>query len=326
MSLPKASLFKLHQNEWLAYYDRFPYFSSAVIRPGCYPIIREKAEHEKAVVLVHGLTDSPFYMSAIADYFFTELQHNVYLPLLQGHGLLMPDGMEGVSLQAWKQNVKFAIDTAAASAGQVSVGGLSTGGALGCHMAATEPEVTGALYLFSAALDLAGRARTGDIKEYLLRTPIADWLDGNGSLIGDNPYRYARIDKDGARELSRLIKEIDALIKGYGLQNRFPEPTFAAHSESDTTADIKGIEALQAVSDPEKFSLFRIPSWLNVAHASVVLRAPVEASAKQAKAAPDRVAVLEKANPVFDEMMQAIADFEFAMASRYAENQVSGDL
>jgi esterase/lipase len=91
-------------------------------------------EHEgpttKAIVLVHGLTDSPYFMTAIGDYFFQNLGYNVYLPLLQSHGLKEPKGMEGVALDEWKANVNFAVDIAASKAHQVSIGGLSTGGAL----------------------------------------------------------------------------------------------------------------------------------------------------------------------------------------------------
>ena len=289
-------------HEWLGYYERFSYFSPKKVRDGCHPRVMEHLESpEKAIVLVHGLTDSPYFMTAIGDYFFKNLGYNVYMPLLHGHGLKKPKGMEGVELEEWKANVNFAIKSAASHSGQISVGGLSTGGALSFYMAATKPKINGALYLFSAALDLAGGplGLIGEIKERLLRTFLADVLDNQKPLIGDNPYRYNHIDMDGAQELARLIKETDTIIDGFNQKDPFPKRVFAAHSECDTTADISGIEALQKVSVPGRFNFFRIPEHLGVSHASLVLKDPISKRGK----------ILEKANPQFEEMMEAIAAF-----------------
>jgi hypothetical protein len=60
------------------------------------------------------------------------------------------------------------------------------------------------LYLFSAALDLAGNI-AGDLKEFILRTFLVEIVDRNKPLIGSNPYRYAGMDLDAARELSYPI-------------------------------------------------------------------------------------------------------------------------
>lgn len=288
-------------HEWLDYYERFSYFSPQKVRDGCYPRVMEHPASEKAIVLVHGLTDSPYFMTAIGDYFFRELKYNVYMPLLHCHGLKEPKGMEGVELEEWKANVSFAIKTAASRSEQISVGGLSTGGALSFYMAATTPTINGALYLFSAALDLAGGCfgLLGELKKKLLLTFLADILDNDKPLIGANPYRYSRMDMDGAQELARLIKETDTIIDGYNPKNPFPVRVFAAHSERDTTADIAGIERLKKVSISDRFHFFRIPEKFDVPHASVVLKDPISI--------PDEE--LERKNPMFPQMMAAIADF-----------------
>ena len=56
------------------------------------------------------------------------------------------------------------------------------------------------------------------------------------------------------------------------MKTPFPKPVFAAHSESDTTADIAGIESLEKVSDPNRFKFFRILKEDGVSHASLVLK------------------------------------------------------
>lgn len=294
--------------EWLAYYERFPYFSTDTVRYGCHPrVFEHEARAGKAIVLCHGLTDSPHFLKSIARHFHTNLGCDVYLPLLHGHGLKDPKGMEGVELEEWKANIGFAVDTAAGRAEFVSVGGLSTGGTLSFYTACTNPKATGDLYLFSAALDLAGgpMGLIGEIKERILRTFLADLLDSQKPLIGRNPYRYARMDMDGARELARLIKETDGLLKGFDAKTPFPKRVFAAHSESDKTADIGGIGNLQKKTPPESFTAYFIPKAEEVSHASLVLEEPIFAVDAIEGDKP-----LEKANPKFAEMMAKVTAFE----------------
>ena len=73
------------------------------------------------------------------------------------------------------------------------------------YTAVKNPTINGTVYLFSAALDLAGGIGgvvgelagnlLGELKERLLRTPVADlvaFFDSIKPLIGDNPYRRCR--------------------------------------------------------------------------------------------------------------------------------------
>jgi pimeloyl-ACP methyl ester carboxylesterase len=300
---------KARDREWLDYYQKFDYFSAATVRDGCYPRIMEHEQPTgKAIVLVHGLSDSPYFLTVIGNYFYEVLGYNVYLPLLHCHGLKEPNGMEGVDLEQWKANVNFAIDTASGTAQQVSIGGLSTGGTLSFYAAATNPKINGTTYLFSAALDLAGGhyGFIGELKEKMLRnTFLVDILDVNKPLIGKNPFRYESVDLDGARELSKLIDETDTLLKRFNLQQPFTKRIFAAHSESDTTANITGIEDLHKVSVSDLFTFFRIPQSVGVSHASLVLQDPIFAIDVASTDKP-----LEKANPCFQQMIDAMAAIE----------------
>jgi hypothetical protein len=151
----------------------------------------------------------------------------------------------------------------------------------------------------------------GELKERLLRTPVTDLVDcfdHDQLLIGVNPYCYARMDLDGARELSKLIKETDTLINGFNPQEPFSKRVFAAHSESDATANITGIEDLQKVSAPEQFTFFRIPEEARVSHVSLVLKDPIHAIGASIGVEP-----LVQANSKFHDMMEAIAALERCM-------------
>jgi hypothetical protein len=151
----------------------------------------------------------------------------------------------------------------------------------------------------------------GELKEHLLRTPVADLVDcfdNDQLLIGVNPYCYARMDLDGARELSKLIKETHTLINGFNPKEPFSKRVFAAHSESDATANITGIEDLQKVSAPDQFTFFRIPEEARVSHVSLVLKDPIHAIGASIGVEP-----LVQANSKFHDMMEAIAALERCM-------------
>jgi esterase/lipase len=295
---------------WPEYYREFPYLSEHKLRPGCQP---RKLLHgnrtENAVILVHGLSDSPFYMRAIGEYFYQGLGYDVYLPLLQCHGLREPHGMAGVSLSEWKKNVRFALRSAAEKAARVSIGGLSTGGTLGLYLSCTDAEVTGDLYLFSAALGIyAWRLRLlGTIMECLLRTPLVRFLDGNRPLSGHNPYRYARVPLTSAGELARLLKEIESLPEP-AIDRLRAKRIFAAWSESDRVISVPKLHDLQALVGAGRFTQFVFPRAERVDHASVVLQEPVYAIGSRPDAAP-----LEAASPRFAEMMAAMHRFATAI-------------
>ena len=295
---------------WYQYLDAFDYFTFDTIRAGCHPrLLRHRSGAAKAIVLVHGLSDSPYFVSFIGDYFHTVLGYDVYMPLLHCHGLREPCGMEGVELEEWERNVGFAIDCAAEHAEFVAVGGLSTGGALSLAMANTmQQTINGGVYLFSAALALAGgiSGLVGDLKELLLNSFLVDLFDRNKPLIGDNPYRYSHVDLDGAAELARLIKRMDTITRHHEKSGMpFPFAIFAAHSEADTTADIRGIERLAAIGSSVRFHFERFARMDGIRHASLVLKEPIAGIARP-----------EPENPRFAQMMSAIEVFEGGLDMR----------
>jgi len=287
---------------WQEYLD-FVGLEQSVIRAGNEPrLFLDKRYKNHAIVLVHGLTDSPYTMEAIGRYFHEEMGFNVYLPLLAGHGLVNPPGMREVTLKHWIDQVDFALYQAHAQAKQmvVSIGGLSTGGALSTHRVLFSNQVNGGLFLFSAALRLAGAGGRigGSLKESALgieplRRYFADRTEPN-TFIGPNPIRYARMDLDGAAQLGELLRIIDQAIA----DSTITMPVFVAHSEADQSASIRGVEALLSKCTQSEF--FRIGKDFHVPHASVILKEPVFAS----NGSP-----MEPANPFFDIMMECVQRF-----------------
>jgi len=298
------------------------------IREGCEPfrLVHGTGQSRDALVLFHGLTDSPWFMRAIAEVMHQQGGMDVYVPLLHCHGLKQPQGMKGVSHKVWLRYASWAVGQARRSCRRLSVGGLSTGGALAVLLAFRDQDgedlrtgqpssgprvIDGGVLLFSAALRLKKQIILGGrTREQLLRTPIGTFLDywnerfggqGDGSdhLIGDHPYRYARMDVGGARQLSFLVRHLDRKRRPRrgGELRGLAQPLFVAHSEADTTADIRALDNLvmaSRVREPNQVAYFRIGKDFLVPHASVVLKERADGSSGLP---------LEPPNPFFDEMM-----------------------
>jgi len=292
---------------WPEYYEAFPCFSEALVREGCHPRkMVHGAGSERAIVLVHGLTDSPWFMQFIASHFHHRLGYDVYLPLLHMHGLREPHQMRGVSLEQWQENVRFSICTAAARSRLVAVGGLSTGGALSLQARLTDSRVTGQLYLFSAAVGLSNYLRVipGRLKQAVLRMPGVTIFDNGRPLIGPNPYRYDRVPLNSAVELAKLIAQNEELLRNYQRQGRMLPRIFAAWTEADRVISVRALKRLGALVGTELFSSFVVPAQYKLEHACVVLAQPVWAADEGPGAPP-----LERANPLFAEMLAAVDRF-----------------
>jgi len=285
--------------EWTDYYTKFTYFSKDLISPGCEPVFYYNPQNKKSIVLCHGLSDSPYYVRAIADV-FTRIGYNVYCPLLHMHGLKNPDNMTGVSLEEWKLNFGFAIETAQKKTpASVSIGGFSTGGALAMYFACKFPDViTGDIFLFSAALKIPPFGWKGKTKEVLVRSFLADWVDDieNKSepiVMIPDAYRYNYVDFSGKKQLATLIGELDSLVPTIQKSKHI----FAVHSDMDTTASKEGVIALQQYVTTFEFIL--IPKELNIAHSEVVVEMPIVYNDK----------IKYEANPMFDKIMEAMKTF-----------------
>jgi esterase/lipase len=242
---------------------------SGQLRPGNNPrIFHHGAKTNDAIVLTHGLSDSPHYVEAIGRRFYAE-GANVILPLLPAHGLKDPDkAMEDRQLDSkWKATVDNAVETASKLCERISLGGFSTGGALSLNKVLRHPESTqGGLFLFSSALDLGlidEAARMGFIQS------IVKMIDGKITGIGRDPYKYPAVPKFAGYELSQIIQENWKLCK----DRTISQPVFAAHSMHDTTVKIQGI--LDFLKNHVEMGIAFIIAQ-QVSHSSLVLEHDIE--------------------------------------------------
>ncbi len=278
--------------------------SSLLRGPGNEPTLLLHAESRRdVVVLIHGLTDSPYYMRAIADRLFAD-GANVVLPLLPAHGLIEPDAaFEDKALAAkWKNSARHAVDVAVLLGDRVSVGGLSTGGALSVYLGLTEPErVNGGLLLFSAALSVGGFNQFAGSLSFLFG-PIAKAQDRNLQGVGPNPYKYPQFSSYGGLQLTHLIRDINRLEKGVGLTQR----VFAVHSIHDEAAFPDGLGRLLRTEGTRGVAVV-VAYNPPIEHASLVLERDIELDA--AYVSEDDPPPVPKANPAFESMMDLALTF-----------------
>ncbi len=204
-----------------------------------------KENTKAAVLLVHGLSDSPYYMRDLGK-FFKDKGYYVFGLRLPGHGTL-PSGLLEVKWQDWAKAVKWA----AAQVHKISVergnkpfymGGFSTGGALIINYSFLglddktlfEPD---RIFLFSPAAGVTPLAKFSAMHKALSWIPSLGnlrWLD---ILPEYNPVKYNSFTKNAARQIYLLTKENQRLAKEIahdGKQKDLP-PTLAFQSMVDAT-------------------------------------------------------------------------------------------
>ncbi len=296
--------------------------------PGNWPkIFHHRRRTDRVLVLIHGLKDSPGYLEAIGRRFAAH-GVNVVLPLLPAHGRREPLlEMQRVDVRDWRSAVDRTVKIAATLGGELSIGGLSTGGALAIDKCLRDPSlVEGKVFLFAAALGLTPLARLVLSTSVLSRGADAWTARRNQPAstarrdgIGGNPLKYSRDFYHAGRQVHLLIKDIRRHA-GNGLERLSPRRgasgtsprrganatlcgrIFVAHSEADRTIPVDAVKVLVDPDDPGQHHL--VPKALDVAHADLVM---AEAMTYE-KLSPDEQDP-PRANPEFEPMIDKALAF-----------------
>lgn len=227
------------------------------------------ADNSKAtVVLFHGLSDSPFFLRSIAEHLqrqgFTSI-----VGLTPGHGKFDADAdMEDPHLkQRWLTHSQTLINLAKQLGEPLFIGGFSTGGAFATHYMLNNPDDVAGLLLFSGALQLADNAESMS-KVWGIKW-VAKWFDGEYQSQGPNPYKYPGVGLYSALVLMDVINDIRDLIDLKNQDNSaLNVPIYAAHSASDKTTLIEGVEYLMENVSGEH-SLFKVDESYELCHADL---------------------------------------------------------
>lgn len=196
------------------------------LRPaGDFPKGRGKP-YRRGVLLTHGLTDSPYFMRHLAE-FFQRNGFRVMAVLLPGHGTRPGDTLE-VRWQEWAKAVAYGADCLAAEVDELYLAGFSAGAALSILHSLNDTRVRG-LLLFSPALELPARAKFAHWHRWY------SWLIASAKWAHIRPdadiYKYESLSKNSVAQVYALSKALGARLRNRDLDI----PVFAAASADDVT-------------------------------------------------------------------------------------------
>ncbi len=204
--------------------------------------------YRRGVLLVHGLSDSPYFMRHLAN-FFQGQGFYVLAVLLPGNGT-QPGDLLHIRWQEWAKTVAFGADRLAELADEICLAGFSAGGALSVlHrlsvLHSLQDDRIRGLLLFSPALKISPRAAFANLhKFYSWLTPAAKWLE----LKPDQDiYKYESFPKNAAAQMAALIRRLNSKLSGHSL----PIPVFAVASAEDRTVHTPAtLEFMQRTRHP----------------------------------------------------------------------------
>lgn len=203
------------------------------------PFELTQTNNKKAILLIHGLTDSPYLFHDLA-YFFFEQGFNVRTLLLPGHGTA-PSDLVDVDYDDWQQAADYAINRTISDYEEVYLGGFSTGGALIFnHLMQQEVanEKIKGLLMWSPASK--AKSDLAWLAGYIDYVPFMDWVDKDADI---DFAKYESFPFNAGAQVHSLMNEIvgdDARE-----ENHFHNiPLWIAASEHDQTIATESTLAL----------------------------------------------------------------------------------
>lgn len=191
-------------------------------------------DSKKAILLIHGLTDSPFSYHDLAQFFYQQ-GFTVRTLLLPGHGTA-PAQLRDISYNDWQQAAKYGIERTVQDFEQVYLGGFSTGGALIfdylMHQDTVDEKITGLIMWSPASKAKSDMAWLAQYVDYI---PFVNWID----LSMDADFaKYESFPYNAAAQVHSLMSR----IVGESASNKRKMhniPLFVVASEHDQTIETK---------------------------------------------------------------------------------------
>ncbi len=200
-------------------------------------------EPRGAVLLVHGLSDSPYSTRAVAEVFRVRGFHVVGLRM-PGHGTL-PGALTRATWRDWRAAVRLGVRHLADGVGRdrpLILAGYSNGAALVTDYTIDAIEGSGdpvpsRLLLLSPALAVKPVAALARVQRRLATLPGLEKLGWTDILPEYDPYKYNSFPVYAGEQIyeltSQLGERIKDLVAGEGIE-RFP-PTLVFQSAVDAT-------------------------------------------------------------------------------------------
>lgn len=187
----------------------------------------KNGRYEKGILFIHGLSDSPYLMRAVALHFQAGgfLVRSILLP---GHGTVPGDLLQ-VTYEEWIRATEYGVHQMKRQVENFYMGGFSTGGALCVREGLNDPGIRG-LVLFAPALGI--KSPWAVLADFL--KVFMDWL---GDERDDRDIaKYETFAVNGGAQVYRLTREIDAAFLA---GKRLPMPVFMVLAADDMSVDTK---------------------------------------------------------------------------------------
>ncbi len=223
------------------------------------------------ILLIHGLTDSPYHIRAAAKLF---AEHGFYVIGLRlpGHGTV-PGALKNVRWQDWYEAVQFGADFVLKEierqgGGKFYAGGFSTGGALVLHYTLDglingKHRIPEKLLFLSPAIGVMSAAKIANLHRFLSWMPWFEklaWLDIQPEY---DPFKYNSMPYNAGYQIYALTREnwegVETLRESPALLAKMPD-MFAFQSLVDATVVTGELGQLfsEIASDESRILLFGV--------------------------------------------------------------------
>ncbi len=309
--------------------DRIPsnrYFDGSPIYPGRFAtdwnrsyILEPVGAPVGAVVLLHGLTDSPYSLRHIARR-YQALGWTAVAIRLPAHGTV-PAGLADVDWEDWSEATRLAVREARRRVGPsrpLHVIGFSNGGALAMKYALDalgDESLTRAdrIVLISPMIGITAFARFAGVFGWPAIFPAfanAAWLSVTPEF---NPFKYNSFPINGARQSSLLTRVLQQQIASYARDNRLAglPPILTFQSVVDFTVSTRAIVTALYARLPANGSELVLFDLNRNAIISPLLRANVESALDRLLPAPPRqfrATIIANAGPGTLEVVERVVE------------------
>jgi esterase/lipase len=208
----------------------------------------QDGKYSKGIVLIHGLLDSPYGMTQLANVFLANC-FAVNVVLLPGHGTI-PADLLTVTYQDWIKAIDFNVAKLQEKADQLYVGGYSLGGLLTINQALDHPHAFKAVILFAPALNVKTALAPLITPIYWLGKllPALKWWEFRADT---STTRYESIPVNPVYQTQQLISLVQEKLK----HKTLTIPLFVVQSAEDQTINANDTKAFFSNTTNSKSTL-----------------------------------------------------------------------